>query len=63
MLKDISFTAVSGKNKELFAFIQKDDALGLINCHIFQYVCWLSVFTDVLFYIALSIPDIIYIAL
>ena len=36
VLKDISFTTVSGKHKELFAFIQKDDSLGMINCHVFQ---------------------------
>lgn len=36
VLKDISFTTVCGRHKELFAFIQKDDSLGINNCHVFQ---------------------------
>lgn len=36
VIKDISFSSVTGRNKDLFAFIEKDDSLGLINCHIFS---------------------------
>eukprot|EP00056_Hartaetosiga_gracilis_P009149 m.131200 g.131200 ORF g.131200 m.131200 type:complete len:780 (-) comp13070_c0_seq2:1491-3830(-) len=36
VLKDVSYTSVSGKNKDLFAFVQKDDSLNIINCHIFK---------------------------
>lgn len=36
MLKDISFTTVVGKNKDMFAFIQKDESLNFINCHLFR---------------------------
>lgn len=36
VLKDISFTTVVGKNKNMFAFIQKDDTLNIINCHAFS---------------------------
>ncbi|EDQ85658.1 uncharacterized protein MONBRDRAFT_29090 [Monosiga brevicollis MX1] len=35
VLKDVSFTTVVGKRKDQFAFIQKDDTLNLINCHVF----------------------------
>ena len=36
MLKDVSFTTVVGKQKNMFAFIQKDESLNLINCHVFS---------------------------
>eukprot|EP00730_Choanoeca_flexa_P016279 TRINITY_DN7660_c0_g1_i3.p1 TRINITY_DN7660_c0_g1~~TRINITY_DN7660_c0_g1_i3.p1 ORF type:complete len:781 (+),score=272.61 TRINITY_DN7660_c0_g1_i3:134-2476(+) len=36
VLKDVSFTTVVGKTKNQFAFIQKDDSLNLINCHVFS---------------------------
>eukprot|EP00047_Mylnosiga_fluctuans_P005670 m.241933 g.241933 ORF g.241933 m.241933 type:complete len:774 (-) comp13936_c0_seq1:86-2407(-) len=36
VLKDISFSTVAGRSKELFAFIQKDDTLGINNCHVFH---------------------------
>ena len=36
VLKDISFTTVTGKHKNMLAYIQRDDALNIINCHIFS---------------------------
>eukprot|EP00049_Salpingoeca_infusionum_P013401 m.250470 g.250470 ORF g.250470 m.250470 type:complete len:775 (+) comp15437_c0_seq1:47-2371(+) len=35
VLKDISFTTVTGRKRNMFAYIQKDESLNLINCHIF----------------------------
>ena len=39
VLKDVSFSTVGGRHKELFAFVQKDEALDIINCHVFLCVC------------------------
>jgi hypothetical protein len=35
-MKDVTFTSVAGKGGDIFAFVQKDDGLGTINCHMFK---------------------------
>lgn len=36
VIKDISYTTVAGRSRDVFAFIQKDDSLNMINCHLFK---------------------------
>lgn len=35
-IKDISFTAVTGAQKHMFAFISKDERLDRTLCHVYQ---------------------------
>lgn len=38
ILKNVTYSTVAGKRKDLFAFISRDDTLNLNNCLIFQCV-------------------------